>query len=252
MINPRARRHQLVNLNAWWPGFSSTSARGAASWPTRVAMLAAAVLHSGTGLVTAQELGKAEAADLARTLGPRWRYQRAGLNAVLWDGGRWQLGAELDRPVRALELSAFGQLQRTVLAVKLLAEGGGHVWAASTHLAAAASDLTELGAVTARATQTRELTRWLAPYRWLILGADLNSRPGDDAHQAPRWQLARAGWALDTALPIAGLASDRKRGLDVVATRPGVELAQVRILPLGRGSDHDARHVLFTLRERNA
>lgn len=117
----------------------------------------AKALDSGASLLIVQELGADQAPGFFAAMGPDWHYDRAGLNVVGWDVRQWTWVSS--NPVN---LSSFGQMQRTLMAVTLVHSSGRVMRFASTHLAAAASDLTEARAVVARATQAAEIAAALA------------------------------------------------------------------------------------------
>lgn len=235
---PAPAVRKLLNINCQWPGFAST--KSALPWSRRCAMLADAVLKSGASIVTAQELGKAEAADLARLL-PGWKYQRAdgggrGLNCVLWKASEWTLRGTLDQ-----DLDSFGQLQRTLLAVMLVHRDRSYVWAGSTHLAAAASDLTASAAVRARTAQAQQIGRRLAGSKTTILGGDWNSSYPQTTASSVRGILHAAGFTFR-----APLRDSKHNGIDGVGAKANVTILAETVHPLGRASDHDGRLVTFT------
>lgn len=185
-----------------------------------------------------QEMGADQAPGFFAAMGSGWRYDRAGLNVVGWNSDwKWQSSSPLN-------LSSFGQMQRTLLAVSLVHVTGKAVRLASTHLAAAASDLTEARAVVARAAQAAEVSAALAlsPVPTL-LGADWNSRAATDTSAtAPRKILAALGWTFDQT----DLIPDAKKGIDGTAANYGMSITSSQVIDLGTASDHDGRLIVAT------
>lgn len=187
-----------------------------------------------------QELGADQAPGFFAAMGPDWRYDRAGLNVVGWDTRQWTWVSS--NPVN---LSSFGQMQRTLMSVTLSDNSRRILRISSTHLAAAASDLTAARAVVARATQAAEVGAALGldPVPTL-LGADWNSRTAtDNGPAAPRSILGALGWKFDNT----ALANDAKHGIDGTAANYGIRLDSSAVVDLGTASDHDGRLVVATL-----
>lgn len=184
-----------------------------------------------------QELGADQAPGFFAAMGPDWHYDRAGLNCVGWDTRQWTW--QSSKPVG---LSSFGQMQRTLLAVNLAHATGKVLRLASTHLAAAASDLTAAQAVTARATQAAEVAAalGLVPVPTL-LGADWNSRAATDTSaSAPRRILTPRGWTFDAT----DIIPDAKHGIDGTAANYGISITGSVVVDLAGLSDHDGRLVV--------
>lgn len=202
--------------------------------------LVAQAKASGASLLIVQELGADQAPGFFAAMGSDWRYDRAGLNVVGWDARQWTWVSS--NPVN---LSSFGQMQRTLLAVNLAHTSGKALRLASTHLAAAASDLTAARAVVARATQAAEVGAALGldPVP-ALLGADWNSRTAtDNGPAAPRSILGALGWTFDQT----ALANDAKKGIDGTAANYGIRLDSSAVVDLGTASDHDGRLIVATL-----
>lgn len=203
----------------------------------------AKALGSGASLLIIQEMGADQAPGFFAAMGPDWHYDRAGLNVIGWDARQWKWVSS--GPVN---LSSFGQLQRTLATVTLLHQSGTLLRAASTHLAAAASDLTAARAVVARATQAAEIGAALGPDPVpTLLGADWNSRQVTDyGASAPRTILGALGWTFDRT----NLATDAKRGIDGTAVR-GLTITSSVVVDLAGLSDHDGRLVVITTKENS-
>jgi endonuclease/exonuclease/phosphatase family metal-dependent hydrolase len=201
-------------------------------------LLVARAKASKASALIVQEMGADQAPGFFAAMGSGWHYDRAGLNVVGWNGDwTWQTS-------NPLNLSSFGQMQRTLLAVNLAHATGKAVRLASTHLAAAASDLTEAQAVAARATQAAEVTAALAldPVPTL-LGADWNSRAATDTgNSAPRKILTALGWTFDQT----DIIPDAKHGIDGTAANYGMSITSSQVVDLGIASDHDGRLVVAT------
>ena len=130
--------YRLLNLNARWPGFSSTPKTP--TWATRAAQLATIVVEQRASIVTAQELGRDEAADLARLLGAAWHYQRNGLNTVLWADPWTLVDDKAGNQSRDWAIPEGLWPGATVLACRLVnGDTKQYVWAASTHLCSTGS-----------------------------------------------------------------------------------------------------------------
>lgn len=192
---------------------------------------------SGASLLIIQEMGRVEAEQFFAALGPGWRYDRAGLNVVGWtEPWTWQAS----HPVN---LSSFGQMQRTLLTVTLTHPGGMSVRVASTHLAAGASDLSPEAAVEARLVQAGEVAAALATDPLpTVLGADWNSRPTDPEAVSPRAALG-AGWTFDQT----DITHDAKRGIDGTACNYGATITTSTVVDLDGHSDHDGRRLAVQL-----
>jgi len=211
-------------------------------------MLVARAKASKASVLIVQELGADQAPGFFAAMGSDWHYDRAGLNVVGWDTRQWTWQAS-----NPLDLSSFGQMQRTLIAVTLQElegfsgsdKNGSRLGRfASTHLAAAASDLTEARAIVARATQAAEVAGALAlaPVPTL-LGADWNSRAATDSGpSAPRTILGALGWTFDST----PLAADAKKGIDGTAANYGMGITSSQVVDLGTASDHDGRLVVAT------
>lgn len=186
-----------------------------------------------------QEMGAGQAPGFFAAMGSDWHYDRAGLNVIGWNVDEW--GWQSSDPVN---LSSFGQMQRTLLSVTLVSGLQKLVRFSSSHLAAAASDLTEARAVVARATQAAEVSAALAlaPVPTL-LGADWNSRAATDTSAtAPRKILAALGWTFDQT----DLIPDAKKGIDGTAANYGASITSSQVVDLGTASDHDGRLIVAT------
>lgn len=199
-------------------------------------MLVARAKASKASILIVQEMGADQAPGFFAAMG--MHYDRAGLNCIGWDNDwKWQAS-------NPLNVSSFGQMQRTLIAVNLAHVTGKVVRLASTHLAAAASDLTEARAVVARATQAAEVSAALAlaPVPTL-LGADWNSRAAaDTSATAPRKILTALGWTFDQT----DLTPDAKKGIDGTAANYGMSITNSQVVDLGTASDHDGRLVVAT------
>lgn len=238
-----------VNVNCQWPGFASTRLK-AAGWGSRRAVLVAKIKTQKPSVITAQELGAVEAAELFRDLGGSWRYQRHGLNVCGWHLGTFDDGYE----TRQKSLDSFGQMARTALAVKIRTKDGNRLRLLSSHLAAAASDLSPADAIVARARQAQQFVSWANDDEddWpTVVGMDANSRQSDNAPGAPRDRLRDYGWRIDAeAVKIGNLDGDAKRGIDLVAVNYGAVLDDVDVFTLGSGSDHDGRRFVLHTTKR--
>lgn len=231
--------YSLLDLNMLLPLFQHGTG---VPWSRRVGLLAKVVVGSGAHIVTAQECGKAEAADLAHHLGSAWHYQRNGNNTVLWSAP-WSL---VGTGSRDFDLPSGPQMARTLLVVKLRHTDSSYVWAGSTHFAAHAFDLSVPDAVNLRHKQAALVGKILANYHWLLVGIDTNSH---DDPRLPRAVLRAAGFTmLGDAVAIDGIHYDRKHGIDEVATKAGVVVIRASVVRTGEASDHDGRLVTFTIK----
>lgn len=229
----------LLNLNAQWPGFASTHT--ALPWSTRCRLIGEAIVKSKATILTVQELGKVEAANLIAHL-PGWKYQRAqgaggnGLNCVFWKASEWTFTKLYD-----WNLQSFGQMQRTMLAVKLTHKDGSYVWAGATHLAAAASDLSAADAVKARTAQAKQVAELLDGFKQILVGADWNSPYPASSPTSVRGILAAAGFTFKPPIN-----DGKHNGIDGVGAKERVHMLSETVCPLGKASDHDGRFVTFT------
>ena len=200
-------------------------------------------------IVTAQELGRDEAADLARC-SARWHYQRNGLNTVLWADPWALVDDKAGNQSRDWAIPEGLWPGATVLACRLVnGDTKQYVWAASTHLCSTGSGtLPQTEAARRRQVQATELARIFKSYRQIVMGADLNSPESDAVPTAPRPILRAAGWKTDTdQVVIAGALADRRRGIDSVLTKSRVTLTGVTVVPTGTASDHEGRLAEFTV-----
>jgi len=198
--------------------------------------------ESGASVLIIQEMGADQAPGFFAAMGPDWHYSRAGLNVVAWDTRQWTWASS-----DPTNLSSFGQMQRTLLVVTLRHASGRLERFASSHLAAAASDLTAARAIVARATQAAEVAAALASSSVpTLLGADWNSRAATDSGtSAPRTILGALGWTFDTT----PLANDAKHGIDGTASNYGITITSSVVVDLAGLSDHDGRLVVATTKE---
>lgn len=242
--DPVDLEHRMINLNARWPGFSSTP--DVPAWASRCESLASLIKESGATIAVIQEIGKDESVDMYNALGDGWSWQRATLNAIFWRKDTWAIkDAETDDQSRDFMLSSFGQLQRTLIICKLINHSSNQVlYAAGSHLAAAASDLSPELAKTARVTQAREIAQHLASYHPVIFGADLNN---PNLTSGPRKVLRDAGFNFEVdQVRLVDAERDRKDGIDAVADKGDqIKIKSARVLSTGDASDHDARVVTF-------
>lgn len=227
----------LLNLNAQWPGFAST--KTALPWSTRCRLIGEAIVKSKATVATIQELGKDEAAQLSAHL-PGWKYQRAqggglGLNCVFWKTAEWDFVKLYD-----WDLKSFGQMQRTMLAVKLQNKDGSYVWAGATHLAAAASDLSAADAIVARTEQAKQVADLLDGFRQVLVGADWNSKYPQTSTTSVRGILHAQGFTFKPPIN-----DGKHNGIDGVGAKQRVQLLTETVYPLGQASDHDGRLVTF-------
>ena len=228
----------LLSINAQWPGFASTHAL---PWSQRLPMLVDAVKRSKAPIVVFQELGKTEAAEMADKL-PGWGYQRAqgggkGLNCVFWHKSQLTYGKTHD-----WNIESFGQMQRTLIAVKLQYKDGAYVWAGSTHLAAGASDLSDAAAIKARTAQANQIGDLLDGYRQILVGADWNSPYAETSPTSVRGILHSRGFTFRPPIK-----DSKHNGIDGVGAKQRVKLLSEIVVPLGKASDHEGRLVTFTV-----
>lgn len=238
-LEPVVPVRSLLNINCQWPGFKSSST--ALPWPVRLPLLVAAVKRSKAPIVTFQELGKVEAAQMSAQL-PGWGYQRAqggglGLNCVFWDKSQLTYVKTYD-----WNLDSFGQMQRTLLAVKLQYRDGAYVWAGSTHLAAAASDLSAADAIKARTRQAEQVGELLDGFRQILVGADWNSPYPQTSPTSVRGILHAAGFSFRPPIN-----DGKHNGIDGLGAKSRVQLLSEVVVPLGKASDHEGRLVTFTV-----
>lgn len=224
---PPVPTYSALVVNFQWPGFTSTPK--SPSWATRVVLHVKAIRASGATLVLGQEIGPVEAADLAQRLGPRWHYQRNGLNAVFWRDEWVATDVATGDKSRDFNLESFGQKQRTALACRLVhGITGQYVFAASTHFASDAPDL-KVSHAAAQDAQSRTLASIFTKYRQIILGADIDPELGRAGLEAGGWTFANEGSVMTAAA---------KERVTILATS---------VWPLGIASDHDGLFVLFSI-----
>lgn len=148
------------------------------SWPARRDEVLDVIQRARCSMLLLQECSTAQAEWLTPRLGRSWnRWRDRNGNGVFWDQRKWR-----HEKLRTWDLT--GGQSRGAVAVKLRHRATGrYVWGASSHLASGDKPL--------RDAQARHLARILAPYWWIVLGADLNNGL---TTAGPRATLTKAGW----------------------------------------------------------